>query len=70
VIESQTPVGLPLATQPQRDALIDMLTIINNWEKATGHRIKNPETNIRGTVKIHQNGSGVAGAIKSQPVLN
>ena len=70
VIESQTPVGLPLATQPQRDALIDLLTIINNWEKATGHRIKNPETNIRGTVKIHQNGSSVSNAVKSQPVLN
>jgi len=70
VIESQTPVGQPLSTQPQRDALIDMLTVINNWEKATGHRIKNPETNIRGTVKIHQNGSSAATAVKSQPVLN
>jgi hypothetical protein len=70
VIESQTPVGQPLATQPQRDALIDILTVINNWEKATGHRIKNPETNIRGTVKIHQNGSSNGTAVKTQPVLN
>jgi hypothetical protein len=32
----------------------DFLTVINNWEKATGHRIKNPEANIRGTVSIQQ----------------
>ena len=25
--------------------------IINNWEKATGHKIKNPESNITGTTK-------------------
>jgi len=30
------------------------LVVINNWEKATGHRIKNPEANIRGTVSIAQ----------------
>ena len=30
----------------------DFLTVINNWEKATGHKIKNPEANITGTVKI------------------
>ncbi len=30
------------------------LLVINNWEKATGHRIKNPEANIRGTVSIAQ----------------
>lgn len=42
---------------PDRQALSDLLLIINNWEKATGHRIKNPETaGVSGTVKIHQNG--------------
>jgi hypothetical protein len=30
------------------------LTVINNWEKATGHRIKNPEASLNGTVKIEQ----------------
>jgi len=42
---------------PDRMALSDLLLIINNWEKATGHRIKNPDTaGIAGTVKIHPNG--------------
>lgn len=44
--------------------MTDLLTVINNWEKATGHKIKNPEANITGTVRIHQNG------VKSQPVMN
>jgi hypothetical protein len=34
--------------------MTDLMTIINNWEKATGHKIKNPEANIRGTVNISQ----------------
>lgn len=41
-----------------------LLTVINNWEKATGHPIKNPQSNISGTVSIKPNGS-----IK-QPSLN
>lgn len=36
----------------QRNYMNDLLTVINNWEKATGHRIKNPEANIRGAVRI------------------
>jgi len=32
------------------------LTVINNWEKATGHPIKNPEANVRGVVSVSQNG--------------
>ena len=36
------------------DYMNSFLTVINNWEKATGHRIKNPEANIRGTVSIQQ----------------
>lgn len=40
------------------------LSAINNWEKATGHKIKNPEANITGTVKVQQNGARV------QPALN
>jgi hypothetical protein len=47
------------------DYMNNFLTVINNWEKATGHRIKNPEGNITGTVKIQPNG------IKStKPALN
>jgi len=64
VIESQTQIGSPLADQAQRDALIDILAIINNWEKATGHKIKNPESNITGTVRISSNG------IQAKPVMN
>jgi hypothetical protein len=63
-IESQTPAGIAVATPQQAAALVDLLTIINNWEKTTGHRIKNPEANITGTVKIQQNGMRV------QPVMN
>ena len=55
-IESQTPTGAPIATTEQSLALVDMLTIINNWEKATGHRIKNPSANITGSVKVKSNG--------------
>lgn len=47
-----------LLTDPSRLALNDLLLIINNWEKATGHRIKNPEANITGIVKVQQNGVG------------
>ncbi|HVO72636.1 MAG TPA: hypothetical protein VMT35_01320 [Ignavibacteriaceae bacterium] len=32
----------------------DFLTVINNWEKATGHNIKNPETRLGGTLKVEQ----------------
>lgn len=54
IIESQTNTLVPQATLQEQQALTDILSIINNWEKATGHKIKNPETNIRGTLKIEQ----------------
>ena len=38
------------------DYMNNFLTVINNWEKATGHKIKNPEANIRGTVSVRSNG--------------
>jgi hypothetical protein len=48
----------------QKNFMNDFLTVINNWEKATGHRIKNPEGNITGTVKIQQpNGIAVKPAM-------
>ena len=52
------------------DYMNNFLTVINNWEKATGHRIKNPEGNIRGTVKIQQNGVSTSTGVKTQPALN
>jgi hypothetical protein len=63
VIESQIP-GVNTSTTEQKAALIDLLTVINNWEKATGHRIKNPEGNITGTVRVQQNG------VKAQTAMN
>ena len=45
------------------------LSAINNWEKATGHKIKHPEANITGTVSVRSNGVS-SNAVKSQPVMN
>jgi hypothetical protein len=39
-------------TDPPRLALNDLLLIINNWEKATGHKIKNPQFAVNGSVKV------------------
>jgi hypothetical protein len=52
-----------LQNDPHRMALNDLLQIINNWEKATGHKIKNPESKITGTVKVQQNGMKPATAV-------
>ncbi len=46
------------------DNMNNFLTVINNWEKATGHKIKNPEANISGTVRLQPTNG------KAQPVLN
>ena len=57
----------PPATPPAPvfvNAMTDFLTIINNWEKATGHKIKSPEANIIGTVRVQSNG------VKAKPALN
>lgn len=53
IIESQTPAST--ATAAQKQALNDLLLIINNWEKATGHRIKNPEATLNGTARVQRN---------------
>lgn len=53
IIESQSTAG---AAPENIQALTDILSIINNWEKATGHKIKNPEMSITGNVKIQTNG--------------
>jgi len=49
IIRSQVN-NLP-ANDPDRVALNDILSIVNNWEKATGHRIKNPDVPIITTVR-------------------
>ncbi|MBI5646907.1 MAG: hypothetical protein HY962_08230 [Ignavibacteriae bacterium] len=53
IISSLIP-PVPTPATPEQNIMTDLLTIINHWEKATGHRIKNPEANIRGTVSIAQ----------------
>ena len=65
IINSQTPTST--STIQQKQALNDLLLIINNWEKATGHSIKNPEANIRGTVRVQQQRTN---GIKPQPVMS
>lgn len=76
VIESQTPFGAPpVATSQQVVALLDLLAIINNWEKATGHKIKNQDVNVSGIVRVQQNGAQYAqqngnGQPKTRPVMN
>ena len=68
VITSQTPNPSDISNLPAEIATLnDLLTIINNWEKATGHRIKNPEANITGIVRVAQqqrtNGKPVASLV-------
>ena len=43
------------------------LGAINNWEKATGHKIKNTEANLKVTAKVQQNGLG---RLQQQPATN
>ncbi len=45
--------------------MTEFLTVINNWEKATGHRIKNPEGNVTGSVKIQQ-----SNGVSVRPAMN
>ena len=56
VIRSQATISpiTPVATPQEIEILNNMLLIINNWEKATGHRIKNPEAKLSGTLKLDQ----------------
>lgn len=59
-IESQTPLGSAAATPEQSDALRDLLIVINNWEKTTGHPIKVREPNQNGAVRVAQLARGAA----------
>lgn len=53
ILQSLIP---PVANPATQDVNLmnDLLKLINYWEKATGHRLKNPESNVRGTVSITQ----------------
>lgn len=65
IITSQAN-ALP-ANNPDRMALADLLAIINNWEKATGHRIKNPEALIRGQAQMTRPLQSQNGQSKNPP---
>ena len=47
------------------DYMNAFLTVINNWEKATGHRIKNPESQLNGNIRIQS-----PAVARPRPVLN
>ncbi|MGE5521478.1 MAG: hypothetical protein ACM3VS_16250 [Candidatus Dadabacteria bacterium] len=49
MLSSLTP-GSPPSIQAHY--MTDFLTVINNWEKATGHKIKNRESNVVGTIRV------------------
>lgn len=52
IILSQTPTTP--GTPAQKQALSEILLIINNWEKATGHKIKFPAASMNGSIKIKE----------------
>lgn len=61
MLSSLNPGTLPSINS---DYMRSFLIVINNWEKATGHKIKNPESNITGTVMVQQNG------VKAKTMMN
>lgn len=56
MLSSLNPPVAPAIFVPtiQSDYMNNFLTLINNWEKTTGHRIKNPEVNVRTVVSMNQ----------------
>jgi hypothetical protein len=58
-----TSLNPPFTATINSNYMTDLLSVINNWERATGHRIKNPEAKISATVKMN---NGVA---KPQPKI-
>ena len=61
ILKSLVPPG---GSDDDKAIMGDFLTVINNWEKATGHKIKNTEANINAKIRVEQNG------VKATPVLN
>ena len=54
ILSALNPNQLPAPLPVNVSLMEDLLTVINNWEKATGHKIKNPEAKITGTLKVDQ----------------
>jgi hypothetical protein len=62
------PIVPPPATE-NMNLMSDLLTVINNWEKATGHKIKLSDTGYVASVRVQQNGQSVQRTIQpAQPV--
>ena len=61
------PVASPLSIEG--NFMNAFLTVINNWEQATGHKIKNPEANVTGSVKVQPTTNGSAN-LKQKVALN
>lgn len=70
ILRSLTTINVPnpVPTAQEKSIMNNLLLIINNWEKATGHRIKNPEANITGTVRVQAPQGN--GSVKAKPVMN
>ncbi len=50
ILKSLIPGGT--GTDKNKNFMSDFLTVINNWEKATGHFLKTAGTNITGSVRV------------------
>lgn len=61
-----TPIG------PDSDYMNYFLLVINNWEKATGHKIKNVEAGVTASMRVQQNGNGspATTSLKPRSVVN
>jgi hypothetical protein len=64
IISNSNLVVTPVIAPEEKDALNNLLLIINNWEKATGHAIKASAGNVTGIAKVQQaNGVGLRPAM-------
>ena len=63
----------PVSTAAEIAIMDNLLLILNNWEKATGHRIKNPDTVLSGGVRLQQppaRTQQVPPAVRPVPAMN
>lgn len=51
-----TSLNPPFIPSLNSNYMEDFLSIINNWERATGHQLKNPEARLTAAVKVSENG--------------
>ena len=57
------------AISQDSDYMNYFLLVINNWEKATGHKIKNVEANVTASMRVQQNGNS-APLVRPKTVMN